>query len=207
MSSPAATSSPPLRPGPARQPHSCCRSWSGCAEREHDVLAGPTSGSRPHPTTHPRIGDAGQRQRQRLWPPRAASTGVVYGGVPVDPQIKELLRGIEILVATPGRLLDHIGQKSVISGRSRSSSWTRRTGCWTWASCPTSARSSNSCRPAARISCSRQRSPTRSDDWRGQCSPTRQSVEVAASQFAADRPVRQLVYPVDRDRKERCSPI
>ncbi len=40
-------------------------------------------------------------------------SGVVYGGVPVDPQIKELLRGLEILVATPGRLLDHVGQRSV----------------------------------------------------------------------------------------------
>ena len=40
-------------------------------------------------------------------------SGVVYGGVPVDPQAKELLRGLEILVATPGRLLDHIGQRSV----------------------------------------------------------------------------------------------
>jgi len=44
-------------------------------------------------------------------------SGVVYGGVPVDPQIKELLRGLEILVATPGRLLDHIGQKSVSLGQ------------------------------------------------------------------------------------------
>lgn len=40
-------------------------------------------------------------------------SGVVYGGVPVDPQAKELLRGLEILVATPGRLLDHVGQRSV----------------------------------------------------------------------------------------------
>jgi ATP-dependent RNA helicase RhlE len=44
-------------------------------------------------------------------------SGVVYGGVPVDPQAKELLRGLEILVATPGRLLDHIGQKSVNLGQ------------------------------------------------------------------------------------------
>ena len=43
--------------------------------------------------------------------------GVVYGGVPVDPQIKELLRGLEILVATPGRLLDHVGQRSVSLGQ------------------------------------------------------------------------------------------
>jgi len=44
-------------------------------------------------------------------------SGVVYGGVPVDPQIKELLRGLEILVATPGRLLDHVGQRSVSLGQ------------------------------------------------------------------------------------------
>ena len=30
-------------------------------------------------------------------------SAVVYGGVPLDPQIKELLAGVEILVATPGR--------------------------------------------------------------------------------------------------------
>ena len=37
----------------------------------------------------------------------------VYGGVHIDPQIAELRRGVEILVATPGRLLDHLHQKSV----------------------------------------------------------------------------------------------
>jgi ATP-dependent RNA helicase RhlE len=36
---------------------------------------------------------------------------VVYGGMPMDPQIKELRSGIEILVATPGRLLDLVGQR------------------------------------------------------------------------------------------------
>ncbi|MDR1848458.1 MAG: DEAD/DEAH box helicase [Zoogloeaceae bacterium] len=36
-----------------------------------------------------------------------------FGGVDVKPQIAELRRGVEILVATPGRLLDHIEQKSV----------------------------------------------------------------------------------------------
>src|SRR4029079_12272625 len=38
---------------------------------------------------------------------------VVYGGVPLDPQIQLLRSGVEILVATPGRLLDHVGQKTV----------------------------------------------------------------------------------------------
>src|SRR6476660_6607295 len=36
---------------------------------------------------------------------------VVYGGMPMDPQIKALRSGIEILVATPGRLLDLVGQR------------------------------------------------------------------------------------------------
>jgi ATP-dependent RNA helicase RhlE len=38
---------------------------------------------------------------------------VVYGGVDIDPQLKALRAGVEILVATPGRLLDHMQQKSV----------------------------------------------------------------------------------------------
>ncbi|MGH8752227.1 MAG: DEAD/DEAH box helicase [Burkholderiales bacterium] len=38
---------------------------------------------------------------------------VVYGGVGINPQIKELQSGVEILIATPGRLLDHVQQKTV----------------------------------------------------------------------------------------------
>jgi ATP-dependent RNA helicase RhlE len=38
---------------------------------------------------------------------------VVYGGTRIDPEIKVLWTGVEILVATPGRLLDHVGQRSV----------------------------------------------------------------------------------------------
>jgi len=40
-------------------------------------------------------------------------SAVVYGGTRIDPEIKMLWNGVEILVATPGRLLDHIGQRSV----------------------------------------------------------------------------------------------
>ena len=43
----------------------------------------------------------------------ALRTTVVYGGVDMDPQTKALRAGVEILVATPGRLLDHVQQKSV----------------------------------------------------------------------------------------------
>ncbi len=43
----------------------------------------------------------------------ALRSSVVYGGVDIDPQIKVLRGGVEILVATPGRLLDHVHQKTV----------------------------------------------------------------------------------------------
>src|SRR5438477_398392 len=39
---------------------------------------------------------------------------VVYGGVDMNAQINELRRGVEILVATPGRLLDHVQNKTVM---------------------------------------------------------------------------------------------
>jgi ATP-dependent RNA helicase RhlE len=39
---------------------------------------------------------------------------VVYGGVDMNAQISELRRGVEVLVATPGRLLDHVQNKTVM---------------------------------------------------------------------------------------------
>ena len=38
---------------------------------------------------------------------------VVFGGVKINPQIKKLRSGIDILIATPGRLLDHANQKTI----------------------------------------------------------------------------------------------
>ena len=37
----------------------------------------------------------------------------VFGGVSINPQIERLRRGVDILVATPGRLLDHHGQRTI----------------------------------------------------------------------------------------------
>jgi len=38
---------------------------------------------------------------------------VIFGGVGINPQIGNFRRGVDIVVATPGRLLDHIGRKTV----------------------------------------------------------------------------------------------
>ncbi|MDR2874812.1 MAG: DEAD/DEAH box helicase [Methylobacillus sp.] len=38
---------------------------------------------------------------------------VVFGGVDIKTQTPTLMRGVEILVATPGRLLDHVEQRTV----------------------------------------------------------------------------------------------
>jgi ATP-dependent RNA helicase RhlE len=37
----------------------------------------------------------------------------IYGGVAVNPQIEKLKQGVDIVVACPGRLLDHIGQGTI----------------------------------------------------------------------------------------------
>ena len=38
---------------------------------------------------------------------------VVFGGVSINPQKQKLIRGVDIIIATPGRLLDHVQQRSV----------------------------------------------------------------------------------------------
>jgi ATP-dependent RNA helicase RhlE len=44
-------------------------------------------------------------------------TTVIYGGVPMPPQERDLLAGVEIVVATPGRLLDHAGSRTLNLGQ------------------------------------------------------------------------------------------
>lgn len=43
----------------------------------------------------------------------AIKTVVVFGGVKIRPQIAKLQKGVDVLVATPGRLLDLLSQKAV----------------------------------------------------------------------------------------------
>jgi len=41
------------------------------------------------------------------------SSTVIFGGVSINPQIQKLRTGVDILVATPGRLLDHLQQRTL----------------------------------------------------------------------------------------------
>jgi ATP-dependent RNA helicase RhlE len=44
---------------------------------------------------------------------RPIRSTTIYGGVGFDPQVRALRAGPEIVVATPGRLLDHAGQRTI----------------------------------------------------------------------------------------------
>ena len=40
-------------------------------------------------------------------------SAVIFGGVKINPQIAALRKGVDILIATPGRLLDHVQQRTL----------------------------------------------------------------------------------------------
>jgi ATP-dependent RNA helicase RhlE len=128
-------------------------------------------------------------------------SSVVYGGVPIEPQIKELRAGIEILVATPGRLLDHVGQRSVNLGQVEILVLDEADRMLDMGFLP-DIRRILELLPARRQNL--LFSATFSDDVRSLSTTILRdpaTVEVAARNAAAEA-VRQLVYPVDRDRKE-----
>ena len=46
----------------------------------------------------------------------ALETLCVYGGVAYAPQEQKLWRGVDIIVGTPGRVIDHIERKNLLLG-------------------------------------------------------------------------------------------
>lgn len=44
------------------------------------------------------------------------TVAVVFGGAKYNPQVKALANGVDVLVATPGRLIDHLQQQTVYLG-------------------------------------------------------------------------------------------
>ena len=99
----------------------------------------------------------------------ALSSMVMFGGVNINPQISALKKPLDILVATPGRLLDHCGQRTIdLSGveilvldeadRMLDMGFIRDIRkIW------------RCCRRSARTCCSRPPSRTRSARWRAAC--------------------------------------
>jgi ATP-dependent RNA helicase RhlE len=128
-------------------------------------------------------------------------SALVYGGVPIDPQTKELRAGVEILVATPGRLLDHVGTKSVALGQVEILVLDEGDRMLDMGFMPDIRRI------LALLPARRQNllfSATFSEEIRRLANDLLDrpvTVEVAPRDTPIEL-VRQLVYPVDRDRKE-----
>ena len=75
----------------------------------------------------------------------------VCGGRRVLPHQNDLLaKPHEILVATPGRLIDHVNARRIDSRAWKCWCWTKPTACWTWVSLTTCWPSPTSCRKNAR---------------------------------------------------------
>jgi ATP-dependent RNA helicase RhlE len=126
---------------------------------------------------------------------------VVYGGVPLEPQIAQLRSGVEILVATPGRLLDHVGQRTVNLGQVEVLVLDEADRMLDMGFLP-DIRRIIELLPAKRQNL--MFSATFSDDIRqlaGTILVNPETVDVSPRNSAAEA-VAQLVYPVDRDRKE-----
>ena len=99
----------------------------------------------------------------------------VFGGVDIKQQLPIVRGGVEILVATPGRLLDHIEHKSVYLGQVEIFVLDEADRMLDMGSSRTSSGSWRCCRRprSARPSCSRRRSPARSRSSPTRCSTSR----------------------------------
>ena len=132
--------------------------------RRSALRPGPDAGPRAHPGAHARARRADRRGDRELRPRICAEppkTCVAVGGVSINPQMMALRGGADIVVATPGRLLDLVEHNALRSPPSRRSCSTRPIGCSRSAS-PTSSRACSRCCPrAGRTCCSPPRSRRR----------------------------------------------
>ncbi len=62
----------------------------------------------------------------------------LYGGANINPQKSQLAKKPEIVVGTPGRLLDHLHIGTLSLASLDTWCWMKPTACWTWALCQTS---------------------------------------------------------------------
>jgi ATP-dependent RNA helicase RhlE len=75
----------------------------GAAGRVRALIVAPTRELAEQ--THVAFGDLGQFTRVRSL--------TLYGGVGMNPQVQRLRQGVEVVVACPGRLLDHINRGTI----------------------------------------------------------------------------------------------
>ena len=103
----------------------------------------------------------------------ALKSAVVFGGVGSGPQIDRLKRGVDILVATPGRLLDLHGQGVVDFSALQIAVLDEADRMLDMGFIRDIRKSSRFCRRGGRTCCSRPRFPTTSARWRTACCSNR----------------------------------
>ena len=116
----------------------------------------------------------------------------------MGPQEQAFRSGVDVIIATPGRLLDHFQHRTPTLRDSRSWCSTRRTGCSTWASCRTSAACSSTCPSSRQTLFFSATMPARSRRCRARCCGTRPD---HVERKAAPAGHRQALYPVREDLK------
>ena len=93
------------RPERGRRQPSCCRSCTSCGDGDglRALVLCPTR------ELAIQVSEAGREYARhlRLW------VGSVYGGVPVRSETRDLRAGYDVLVATPGRLIDHLERGNI----------------------------------------------------------------------------------------------
>jgi hypothetical protein len=90
---------------------------------------------------------------------------LLIGGVSMGDQVKALEKGVDVLIATPGRLMDLFERGNILLTGCSLLVIDEADGCSTWASSRTSRKSAPSCRQAARPCSSRRRCRRRSRSW------------------------------------------
>ncbi len=157
--------------------------------------AQPKSAARADPRADPRAGRADRPQLRNLRRDLGLRLAHHLRRRRHGRQVDTLQRGVDILVATPGRLLDLIERRAMSSSaRSRSSCSTRPTACSTWASSATSAASSPRCaseRQTLLFSATMPPEIAKLAD-RSCTNPARVEIAPAAPHRRADRPARAL---------------